>query len=196
MTAHLIENLPPEDITSFFFCRFDDQASLKSKTIIGSVTRQLVNDLPAHAFRNLDYEDTSTTTMTKLLEAALNRTHQYYIVLDGLDECEEAQTKEVAEFFYGLLNSPFLRMKIFWSSRPNVPNWLPEKLMTQQHIDIGSIEHQSKVADDIHVLIRTTLEELLEGETPELQINDSTLSLMILNRLQSEAQGMYAALVS
>ena len=196
MTAHLIETLSPKDVTSFFFCRFDDQESLKAKTIIGSVVRQLVNDLPADTFREFSLENTNRVAIIKFLETALNHTRQYFIVLDGLDECREAQIKEVAKFFYGLLASPLLRVKTFWSSRPNVLNWLPGRFLTQQHIDIESIENQSIVAHDIRKFIRITLEEWLEGESPELEINDPALIFTIIGHLEKEAQGMYAILIS
>lgn len=115
-------------------------------------------------------------------------------MLDGLDECGEAQVKEVADIFHGLLLSTRLRVKLFWSSRPNVLGWLPKKFLNQQRIDLETVENQSRVAHDIRKLIRITLEEWLDGETPELQLNDPTLIKTILDHLGEEAQGMYEIL--
>lgn len=196
MTAHLIESVPLGDVISFFFCRFDDQESLKARTIIGSVARQLVNNLPADAFLQSNQENTDGIAIVKFLEATLSHTRRYFIVLDGLDECGEAQVREVAEIFHRLLLSPRLRIKFFWSSRPNVLSWLPGRFLTQHHIDLETVENQSRVADDIHEFIHITLEAWLEGETPELQINDPTLIITIRDRLEKEAQGMYEILVS
>lgn len=196
MTAHLIEKVSPKDATAFFFCRFDETESLKAKTIIGSVARQLVSDLPAIAFRAFNTDNTSGTSIISALEATLSHTRQYFIVLDGLDECEESQVREVAEIFHGLLLSPRLSIKLFWSSRPNVLSWLPARFLTQQHIGLETVENQSKIAHDIRELIYVTLAEWLEGETPELQINDPALIITIQDRLEKEAQGMYENFVS
>lgn len=195
MAAHLLEEVSPKDVIAFFFCRFDETESLKAKTIIGSIARQLVSDLPAIAFRGFNRGSTDETTIISTLEATLSHTRQYFIVLDGLDECGEAQVKEVANIFHGLLLSPSLRIKLFWSSRPNVLSWLPGSFLTQQRINLETVENQSRVAHGIHAFIRATLEEWLEGETPELQINDPTLVETILDRLEKEAQGMYEILV-
>ena len=191
MAAHLIENVSPHNATAFFFCRFDESESLKAKIIIGSIARQLVSDLPINAFRSFKQESTYGSSIISFFEATLSHSRQYFIILDGLDECGEAQVKEVADIFHGLLLSPRLRVKIFWSSRPNVLNWLPGKFLTQQQIDLETFENQSRVAHDIRKYIHITLEEWLEGETPELQINDPTLIITILDRLEKEAQGMY-----
>ena len=169
---------------------------MKAKTIIGSVARQLLSDLPAKAFRAFNQKSIDETSIISALEVMLSHTRQYFIVLDGLDECEEAQVKEVAGIFHRLLLSPHLGIKLFWSSRPNVLSWLPRRFLTQQHIDLETVENQSRVAHDIRKFILVTLEEWLEGEKPELQIGDPTLIITILDRLEKEAQGMYDILVS
>ena len=191
-----MEKVSPKDVTAFFFCRFDETDSLKAKTIIGSIARQLMCDLPAKAFRAFNQKNIDETSIISALEAMLSHTRQYFIVLDGLDECEEAQVKEVAEIFHGLLLSPHLRINLFWSSRPNVLSWLPGRFLTQQHIDLETVENQSRVAHDIRTFIRVTLEAWLEGETPELQINAPTLIITIRDCLEKKAQGMYDILVS
>ena len=196
MAAHLIEKVSPKDVTAFFFCRFDETESLKAKTIVGSVARQLLSDLPAKEFCAFNQKSIDETSIISALEVMLSHTREYFIVLDGLDECEEAQVKEVAGIFHGLLLSPHLHIKLFWSSRPNVLSWLPRRFLTQQHIDLETVENQSRVAHDIRKFILVTLEEWLEGETPELQIGDPTLIITIQDRLEKEAQGMYDLLMS
>ncbi|KAL8732018.1 MAG: hypothetical protein Q9181_004084 [Wetmoreana brouardii] len=190
--AYLIKkNVSSKDVTAFFFCRFDDQESLKARTIIGSVAKQLVNYLPADTFRQFDHRNIDGVAIIEFLEATLDHSRWYFIVLDGLDECEEAQLKEAAEIFHNLLLLPRLHIKFFWSSRPNVQNWLPGRFLTKQHIDLGTVENQDKITCDIRTFIHITLEEWLDGDTPELQINDPTLIITITDRLEREAQGMF-----
>lgn len=164
--------------------------------MIGSVARQLVQNLPADAFRTFNHNNTDEVDIVRFLEATLDHTRRYFIVLDELDECEEAQVKELAEIFHNLLLSPRLRIGVFWSSRSNVLSWLPGRFLTKQHINLETMENQDKIARDIGEFIQRTLEEWLEGETPELQINDPIVPVTIRDRLEKEAQGMCAALIS
>ena len=186
-----MEKVSPKDVTAYFFCRFDETESLKAKTIIGSIARQLVSDLPAAAFRALDQNSTNGTSIISVLENMLSHTRQYFIVLDGLDECGEVQIKEIVEFLHRLWLSPHLLIKLFWSSRPNVLRWLSRRFPTQQRINLDTVENQSRVAHDINTFIGVTLEEWLDGEAPELQINDPSLIETILHCLEKEAEGMY-----
>ena len=190
MTAYLAQNLSSTDILSFFYCRFDDEESLKAKTIIGSIVRQLVTYLPATAFLNCNYESTSGTNLVKFLETALNHTYRYFNVLDGLNECQEQQIKEVVEIFNDFLTSPVLQIKIFWSTRPTMSNSMKGEFLAQQHIKIDNEENQKLVTDDIRTFIHATLEEWLEGESPELELNDPGLVALIISRLEEEACGM------
>ena len=149
-----------------------------------------MSDLPAHAFHAFKQENVHGSSIIKYLEATLSHSRQYHVILDGLDECREVQAKEVADVFHRLLISSRLRIKFLWSSRPNVLNWIPGKFCTQQRIDLETGESKVRVATDIRKFIYLTLEKWLEGETPELEINDPNLIIIIQDRLETEAQGM------
>ncbi|KAL8660534.1 MAG: hypothetical protein Q9202_006457 [Teloschistes flavicans] len=176
-----------KDLVCFHFCRFDDQESLKASTIIGSIARQLVNDLPEDSFHDFEHRP---TTMD-FLKNTLDNIRQYFIILDGLDECSESNIREVSETLHSLLSYSHLHIKVFWCSRPNIPQWIRSKLRTQQHVSLETVQSQSQVASDIGRFIDVTLEEWLEGDTPRLQIGDPTLVLMIEDRLKNEAGGMF-----
>ena len=179
--------MSPKDVTSFFFCRFDDQESLKARTIIGSIARQFVNDIPEDNFHGFCNE----TPVIEYLEIALSHTRQYFIILDGLDECPEEEIREVSEILYRLLSSPRLQIKIFWFSRPNIVDWLPPKLKTEQQISLETTESQDRIGSDIRKFIQITFEEYLEGDTPKLRILDPTTVLKAEEYLKNEAHGMY-----
>ncbi|KAL8896568.1 MAG: hypothetical protein Q9207_007647 [Kuettlingeria erythrocarpa] len=187
VTAYMMETTSPKDVTSFFFCRFDDQESLKATTIIGSMARQLVSDIPENSFRAFDRE----TPIAEFLETTLSKTRQYFIILDGLDECDEAQAQEVSKFLQSLLSFPHLQIKTFCCSRPSVLDWLPLKELSQQHISLESVENQGRIASDIGTFISITLEEWLEGDSPKLRIGDANLILTIVQCLKDKAQGMF-----
>ena len=128
--------------------------------------------------------------MIELLEIVLDHEREYFIVLDGLDECAEVQTKEAVDFLKNLLQSSHLHVKIFWSSRPSVISSLIGAFPTQQHVDVDSEKNQQLVAQDIRLYVRLTLEEWLDGDSPELQVNDPGLILEISECLEAKACGM------
>ncbi|KAL6713035.1 hypothetical protein ACLMJK_009431 [Lecanora helva] len=191
VAAQQIESNSTHNATAFFFCRFDESESLKAETIIGCIARQLVSNLPANAFRAFNQKGTQGSSIISFLEAVLNHNWQYSIILDGLDECNKSQLNEVADVIHKMLLSPCLRIKLFWSSRPSTLSSLPGKFLTQGHIDLETVENQRKVAYNIHQFIHITLEEWLKGETPELQINNPSLIVTVLDCLKEGAQGMF-----
>ncbi|KAL9025167.1 MAG: hypothetical protein Q9196_005966 [Gyalolechia fulgens] len=187
VAGKMMESISPKDVISFFFCRFDDQESLKARTIVGSIARQFVDDIPEDNFRGFCNE----TPVIEYLEIALSHTRQYFIILDGLDECSEVEIREVSEILHRLLSSPRLQIKIFWFSRPSIIDWLPPKLKTEQQISLETTESQDRIASDIREFIKITLEEWLEGHTPKLRILDPTTVLMAMEYLEKEAHGMF-----
>ena len=168
VVAKLIEKVLPKDVAAYFVCRFDETESLKAKTTVGRIARQLLSNFPATVFAKFNLESTDGTSIISALEAMLSDNRKYFIVLDGLDECGEKQIKEVDEIFHGFLLSSHLQKKSFWTSRPNVLGWLSGRFLTEQRINIETVENQSRVAHDISIFVVATLEEWLDGEAPEL----------------------------
>ena len=190
MIAHLSEHVPLDGAISFFFCRFDDQRSLNASTILGSIAKQLLSDVPAVSFCQFNSELVGGIDIIHFLERTLDDKRQYFIVLDGLDECGEEEVKEVIDSLDALLEYPGLRVKIFWSSHPNERVWPAKRPADQLRIGLDSSAYRDKVASDIRRFIRVTLEEWLDGDAPLLQINDPALVLTIVDHLEREAEGM------
>jgi len=180
--------------TGFFFCRHDDQLSLTARTILGSIARQLATGMPTESFRGFSTENVDSETIISFLHATLTKRRHIFIVLDGLDECEEAQVQEIFQALSGLLHSR-LQVKIYCSGRPNVVKWLAEGLHPEYHINLETEENQAKIALDIGSLIKTTLTQQLEGISPELRVGDPTVIVTVQETLQEKAQGMYVPLL-
>lgn len=164
--------------------------SLKARTIIGSIARQLATGMPAANFRGFSIENVDSEAVIKFLHANLSERRQHIIVLDGLDECEEAQVREISQALAGLLHSSQLRINLYCSGRPYMVKWLAEGLRPEYHISLETEEYQTKIALDIGSLIESTLTQQLVGESPELQVGDPTLILTVKETLQERAQGM------
>jgi hypothetical protein len=77
---------------AYFFCRFDAPESLKARTILGSLTRQLLQSIQNITLverlpdENLSYLDLES--IQGLLERGLPVSQLAYFILDGLDECD------------------------------------------------------------------------------------------------------------
>ena len=175
-------------MTSFFFCSYDDLASLKARTIFGSIARQLTNDLPTEAFHKFESTTADLTAILDFLKTVLTEKRRYFIFLDGLDECEEVQFKELVNILRGLLDTPLLHIKLYFTTRTSVMNWVPLKLQPERHIVLDTAENQANVTRDIDNFVNASLQERLREN--ELQLGDPTLVLKIEDALKTGAQGM------
>ena len=187
--------VPSKISTAFFFCRHDDQISLNARTILGSIAKQLATSIPPERFRGFSAENVDSEAIINFLCDTLTPLRHYYIVLDGLDECEEAQVQEISQALSCLLHSSRLLVKLYCSNRPYVVKWLTEGLHPEYHITLETEENQEKIALDIDSLVKTTLTQQLEGNTPKLRVGDPTLILTVQETLQEKAQGMYVPLL-
>ncbi|KAF2398507.1 hypothetical protein EJ06DRAFT_544172 [Trichodelitschia bisporula] len=103
LLANIVDDLhlhgTGKDFTiAWFFCRHDISDSLKARTVIGSLARQLLKkkdvsnalQLLDEAVLALDSED-----ILGLLKGTHSSADKVYFVLDGLDECDAAERREL-----------------------------------------------------------------------------------------------------
>ena len=198
MTANLVEHLivsgATKNVVGFFFCRYDEVESLKARTIIGSLARQLFDavstdvsvdklcafndDLPLDVDQIVDF-----------LREALPKDRQYFMVLDGLDECEEEEAKLLIANLQNLLTSADQVFKIYCSTRPDVFQWTNAMLAPRWHFSMSLANIGSEIAD----FIESTLEHCLELGT--LRLGEPELIVAIQDALLEGAQGMYALMI-
>ncbi|KAL5360422.1 hypothetical protein BJX96DRAFT_184527 [Aspergillus floccosus] len=78
----------------YFFCRYDIAESLTARAIFGSLTRQLLCQQTIELTRlQQDYASQITLgcdMMLEVLQTLLSRNQNYYILIDGLDECPQS----------------------------------------------------------------------------------------------------------
>ena len=178
----------PKDAVAYFLCRYDNPESLKSRTIIGSIANQLLTSLPLQNLSELDnlMDETfpDSEDIVALLKTILLPTQQYFIVIDGLDECDEAEVRELVEALRALLAFKALRVKIYCSSRPDVTKWVSSTLNPEGHI----VMNLKNISADIERYIEATLAEHLESN--KLQVGNPTIIWTIQETLSKGAQGM------
>ncbi|KAF1363445.1 hypothetical protein EJ07DRAFT_162716 [Lizonia empirigonia] len=189
--ANIVEGLHVQNgegnaTVAYFFCRHDLQESLKARTVIGALVRQLLlplQDLPdltdskSHIKyrRPLDYE-----SMATLLNRSCLTGHKRYIVLDGLDLCKKPVMTEILEQLQNLqkqvpiLLCVSLRQQPQSSLQPAFQDWT-----------ILSADSSS----DIEAFTESELVRYLESGT--LKIDDPALILDVQDSLIKGSKGMF-----
>ncbi|KAK4230544.1 hypothetical protein QBC38DRAFT_507393 [Podospora fimiseda] len=174
---------------AYFFCKHDIHESLKPKTIIGSLVRQLlsrVQDLGSmetvtdHTFVfDLDTRETS-----KLVQKVLPQGFAAYTVLDGVDECASQKIEVIFHQLRVLQDMFCLRLCI--SHRLEANNSF------EAHMKQLASCHRLTIPEDnpdIGNFIDDELERRLN--CGELVLGDPTLIVEIFQRLLKHSQGMF-----
>ncbi|KAK5038212.1 hypothetical protein LTS07_001681 [Exophiala sideris] len=126
LTANVVENVvlqAPDAGVAYFFCRYDDLESLKARTIIGSLTKQLLSSLEPKAFESMHITGDSTLETEQMLQylQKLLPVHRQrcFIILDGLDECSQEEIATLMQFLRSVLTIK-TTLQVFCASRPEL----------------------------------------------------------------------------
>ena len=132
------------------------------------------------------FPSTSDFDLDQIIEIVGNalKTVDCYIVLDGLDECAEADARAIVNAIQALSTLPLNTIRTYFSTRLGT---LQEAFRSvEPTIAIAIVE--ADVKPDIDVFIEQSLSEALAEE--RLQLGDPALILDIQKALSEGAQGM------
>ncbi|CEI70721.1 hypothetical protein FVEN_g795 [Fusarium venenatum] len=185
------------EVVSFFFSRFDDFASLDCDTILRSLVSQLVSrpSLTKIIERENLYNDLelardqcySRESLKKLFQRSIGLIEKWFIVLDGIDECNAEERRGLFEFLSDLVahKDTSGKVKLLLSCREtlnhDIRKWFPSPL----HVVTGS----TKTSQDI----LTYAEDILRAKLSkgELVLGDIDLAEEILQSISIKEQGMF-----
>ncbi|KAJ5707538.1 hypothetical protein N7488_007339 [Penicillium malachiteum] len=179
------------DIISYFFCRAEDNESLSARTIFGSVVSQLLHtkieeslyfDLVSLARRT---QDLRTDEVIQRFLSQMDSDKTYYVILDGLDECDSSQIQAIARGLGKLCQQSHLKLKILCAGRPGLEK---ELFIVAKPAYRMSIE-KAMVNPDIKRYLEVALEKNLEEG--RLILGDDSLKKKILDALQAGSDGMF-----
>ncbi|KAJ5703961.1 hypothetical protein N7493_011099 [Penicillium malachiteum] len=181
----------PNDTIAHFFCQAENEPSLLARNVFGSLARQLLNELIEESsyeqllslqnqFRGLDTNET-----LHFLLSRLTMDQGYYIVLDGLDECETAQIREIARALHSIHQLEGIKLRVVCASRPDLEGDLFEGIRPHYRIVID----KQKVNSDMDRYITTTLKDCLDREL--LAPCSDKMMAKIVDVLRNGAQGMF-----
>ncbi|MCJ1248752.1 hypothetical protein MMC30_005971 [Trapelia coarctata] len=191
LSANVIEQLmvheSPNHSVSYFLFRFDQAVS--SRAILGSLARQLLESLPSDSAGDEAYVETESPTdqrqIVKLLQKVLPDTRKYFVVLDGLDECDKGEARILMSHLLELLSSPRQVFKIYCSSRPDIVQWASNGISDITYVSMSSAAVNTEIAQ----FVRSSLERCLEENL--LQLGSPALIHTIEDALLEGAQGMF-----
>jgi ankyrin repeat domain-containing protein 50 len=185
-TANLVEEITtknPNARVGFFFCNFDEAESLKARTIVGSLTSQLLSKSEPVIFDSVEDEASYdayqlAATCAKML---VSSEEPCFVIVDGLDECDRIELDQLFECLC-ILHESLKRIHIFCSSRPNIDQRYQDTLSPTQLIGLP------KINAEITTYIEKELEYRLE--TGSLALGDPGIILKIRDALTAGGQGM------
>lgn len=181
----------PDAIVAYFFCRYNDAASLTARPIIGSVTRQVLEGLKSTVMDMIPPTNTNRLDTDEILDtllAALQRQSQQglrtcILVLDGLDECEASEITALLGCLRRLTQSGCV-FKVFIATRPDVSHSVSKILEPQQTLSMS----KSNSSNEMVEYVESSLAERLEGGS--LCLGDPKIIVKIRDVLVSRAQQM------
>jgi ankyrin repeat protein len=172
----------------YFFCRHDIPESLQARTILGSLARQLLRTVPDLGILSERCGDTYITRdADKILELILHgcpESHEAYIVVDGLDECDENERIVLVKALRRIQEK--LNVLICASFRIEPNNGLQS--MTR-YLFTTRVVPLPEENPDIAAFIKADLMRCLDQGL--LRIRDVTLIYDIEDALLAGSQGMF-----
>ncbi|KAK4451255.1 ankyrin repeat-containing domain protein [Podospora aff. communis PSN243] len=172
---------------AFFFCRHDVSESLNAQTVIGSLTRQILQAVAVLKTSGNSGDVPRVMDSDKLLNLlvySLAADFRAYVVLDGLDECEQGEVDAVVEFLRTVQAK--IKLSLCVSFRVGAESGLtppPTRFNKTAKIVIPDEN------PDIAGYISSQLEESVE--CGRLRVSDAALVLEIEDALVQGAQGMF-----
>ena len=175
---------------AYFFARHDTPESLKARIIIGSLAYQFLRVIP-----NLNLTGPAKTLdMTRptldverifnLLQHALPADFKAYVILDGIDDCDDTEREQLIQYLQKLQAT--LKLLLCISHRVESNSLLEHYLGKLTAATSTSIPDNNP---DIEEFIEAELESCIQSR--KLVLGDPSLILEIQDALQAGSKGMF-----
>jgi ankyrin repeat domain-containing protein 50 len=193
LLANIVDDLileSPDATVTYFFCRHDIKESLEARTILGSLSRQLLQSNPDLQMA-VDYinNGASHQDLDSILDSVcqnLRPNGKSYFVLDGLDDCDPEEVELAIKYLLKL--QKVLPLLLCLSLRLDSTTSSQSRLMSEQFLNARTVSITDN-NPDIGIFIETELENRLKSES--LIIGDPALILEIQDALMAGSQGMF-----
>ncbi|KAH7161651.1 hypothetical protein EDB81DRAFT_925251 [Dactylonectria macrodidyma] len=181
-------NLEANRVIAYFFCRYDIPESLEARTIMGCLARQLLEQSATHHSHDHIFLEESAPVMDvdKILEVLLSvlpSDREFYLILDGLDECNLDEQNNMFRCFDQIQSKALANHKICVSVRSTPENLLRFGKRIRWYTSMP--EHN----EDIKEYIATEVDHCLQDG--RLVVGDPHLAQDIKEALNDGANGMF-----
>ncbi|KAJ8127795.1 hypothetical protein O1611_g5843 [Lasiodiplodia mahajangana] len=175
---------------AYFFIHSSDRQSLDVETIMASVLRQALPEeatqLSDETEERLRYliDDTNLNKLLEILQDVAPQPWPFYIVIDGVDECEKADRGKLLRALSSLLATTS-NVKLFLASRESLEREIRVHFSAVEKVSMGHFDAQGDIATYIH----GTLQEKIVQQ--DLVVGDKNLITEIERALNQRADGMF-----
>ncbi|KAJ5713959.1 uncharacterized protein N7483_011140 [Penicillium malachiteum] len=195
MLANMVDDLylHSQDIpVAYFFCRHDVAKTLQSRTIIGSLIRQILSNLETSCFTELldtlipcaelDEYDKMAVLLEKGFES---RRLQCFLVIDGLDDLSAYERVVTIAELSKIQEKVNIHLCVSFRSDPTSH----KRRFCFEDFDNATVMPIPDNTSEIQAFILEELEACLENQ--KLVVGDPTLILEIREALFNGSQGMF-----
>jgi ankyrin repeat domain-containing protein 50 len=176
---------------TYFFCRHDIVTSLKARTVIGCIARQMLQSVPNLDLTGYQFPDSSSPNLAlglddtmDVLSYALPADYKAYVVVDGLDECQPGEVEAITTLILRL--QEMFTITVCVSLRPEPDTRLRKSLAKLLHSVSVFLPETNP---DIEPFIENQLKEHIKSQ--RLVVGNPALILEIQNALFKGSQGMF-----
>jgi hypothetical protein len=186
----LVQPKDANEYVSFFFCEFDNADSLKADTILGSLIRQclsadtLSTSLQSRLKKIVQNSRPDAEDLQPILEEIADASKSLTLIIDGLDECAQADRKLILDILKSLLKKDGPSIKVLISSREDLIDEIGRAFENCWELNMKCDEAYA----DISSFIEAGVDEKLESG--ELMVGDPALVVDIKTALMKGAKGM------
>ncbi|KAH0420337.1 nacht domain protein [Colletotrichum camelliae] len=194
LAAHIIDYVKRRQTArtfiSFFLIRFDDINSQDPDTILRSIVRQALayqsdNKASLDLLELSERSSFDSETLLDLLIEKIKSIEDFFIIIDGLDECGQQDQRVVLRTLAALLQrSEECRIKVLISARSSVKKQIDLLLPSTSRVTIGSENTDQD-------LLRYAEEILREKQEGDWGVGDQSLIDEILRAISLGGEGMF-----
>ena len=175
---------------TFFFCRFDHQASLKARIVLSSLIRQcitvatLTGDIQTHLGSLFTTNSPDVEELIPLLGEVIALSKTHFIVIDGLDECAKAERDLILNALQHVYATARTTINIFFAGRESLDGEIKARFTSCFCRTMKVAEVQADIKQYIDDITQQKI------DTGELQVSSSELGSEIQGALLRGAEGM------
>jgi Cdc6-like AAA superfamily ATPase len=187
MTAYVIEALSAKYIQSseklvYFFCQYDNEATLQAWFILQSIMRQLLDQ--EHDAFSANETSIDELLLEGLLSDVVGSWHNIVVVLDGIDECELTEQELLLKTLRNITRRQATGLKFYLSGDDLITDLVQSLLNPGFVVSTRMPEAKADLVEFVHQLVNA------KRESGDLVVGDPSLCQEVADVLCTGSQGM------